>query len=360
MAKVLLTGVAGFICSHLATYLMEQGHEVWGVDDCSGGFESNVPKGVEWSKSSVNGLYGKGNCLPFGDEEWKIDFYRPFDAVYHLAAYAAELLSPHIPMFNYQNNLSESVALITACQNGLLRKGGRFVFTSSIAAYGHPISDTLLLPESAHCHPADPYGVSKLAVEHHLHTVAARWPDFEYTVFRPHNVISSHQNIADNYRNVAAIFVRQALRGEPLRVFGDGQQTRQFSHVKDVVLPIALAPFTQGTRNETFNVGNDEVYTVMDVAKEVIEALGLDKPGCTPYPIHHEPERGEVKHIQCSHAKLRRVFSEAGIPLPDPLPLKVMVRDLAQWAKTRPIPEVTPSPPIEVRDGLPPSWEVAK
>ncbi len=347
MARVLVTGGLGFIGSHLAEHLVGLGHNVHVIDDCSGGYLSNTPADAKVLQMSV-GKYCAW-ALKVGKE--------PYDHIYHLAAYAAELLSPHIPVFNYENNLMESVRLITACQNGLLRKAGRFVFTSSIAAYGHPISDTLLLPESAHCHPADPYGVSKLAVEHHLHTVAERWPDFEYTVFRPHNVVGSHQNIADNYRNVAAIFVRQALRGEPLRVFGDGQQTRQFSHVKDVVLPIALAPFTEGTKNETFNVGNDETYTVMDVASAVIDALALPQD----YPITHEPPRGEVRHITCSHAKLRRVFKEAGNPLPVCLPLKVMVRDLAQWAKgQKAIPEPTPFAGIEIEDGLPPSWKVAK
>ncbi len=123
-SKVLVTGVAGFIGSHVAAYLLKQGHAVVGLDDLSGGFEDHVPRGTQFVRGSVNdealvnGLFAE----------------HQFEYVFHLAAYAAEGLSHFIKRFNYTNNLLGSVNLINAAVNTGTVKC--FVFTSSIAVYG--------------------------------------------------------------------------------------------------------------------------------------------------------------------------------------------------------------------------------
>src|SRR6266550_1938765 len=256
MAVSLVTGAAGFIGSHVVDHCLRLGHRVVALDDLSGGFADNVPRGATFVKGSIldheliNTLFAEHG----------------FDYVYQLAAYAAEGLSHFIRRFNYNNNLIGSMNLIDAAVNNNVK---RFVFTSSIAVYG--AGQTPLTEDMAPI-PEDPYGVAKLAVEqdlkcaHHMFGLA-------YTIFRPHNVYGERQNIADKYRNVIGIFMNQILHGEPLSVFGDGLQTRAFSYVGDIAPIIARAPLEPAAINETFNIGADTPYTILQLAGEIGRAF---------------------------------------------------------------------------------------
>src|SRR5262249_11839402 len=148
------------------------------------------------------------------------------DYVFHLAAYAAEGLSPFIRSFNYQNNLVTTAALVSASVNYNVK---RFVFTSSIAVYGDQLPP---FDELTPRRPADPYGIAKAAAEDDL-ILASREFGLSYTIFRPHNVYGERQNLNDPFRNVIGIFMRQCLQGLPMTVFGDGEQLRAFSYVDD-------------------------------------------------------------------------------------------------------------------------------
>lgn len=338
--KILITGIAGFVGSHVADSCLSMGMDVYGIDDLSGGFEENVPAGVTFlpGSASVQARY----LRKAGHR---------FDAIYHLAAYAAEGLSHFIRSFNYNNNLIETVELVNESVLGLLEDGGRFVFTSSIAIYGHPNGDWPIT-ELVNPHPCDPYGISKLACEQDIAAAAEMWPDkFAYTVFRPHNVTGIRQNLADNYRNVVGIHLRQALKGEPLRIFGDGKQTRQFSDVSDVAPYIASCPLLPVTKNETYNIGGDTPCTVEYVAEEVRRAVWEECRIRVDAP-KFEDARKEVVHIECSHEKLRRDFGITKTPVT----LSESVAKMAAWAKDRVIPEPKPFAAIEVYEGLPPSW----
>src|SRR5438105_4726281 len=201
---VLVTGVAGFIGSHVGAHCVKLGMKVIGLDDLSGGFQENIPEGVVFVRGSVtdHGLISR----LFNEYQFKY--------VYHLAAYAAEGLSHFIRRFNYQTNLVGSINLINESVKSEVKC---FVFTSSIAVYGAgqtPMSETMT-PE-----PEDPYGVSKYAVELDLRA-AHRMFGLPYIVFRPHNVYGERQNIADRYRNVIGIFMNQVMQGQPMTVFGD-------------------------------------------------------------------------------------------------------------------------------------------
>ena len=143
--RALVTGVAGFIGAHVAEALLQRGWEVTGIDDLSGGRTENLPTGVDFIQRDC--------CEPM---DALFQDCRP-EAVIHLAAYAAEGLSHHIPNFNYHNNLVATSNILSSS----LKSGARhFVFTSSIAAYGHP-STTEPFDETTRCHPCDPYGVAK-------------------------------------------------------------------------------------------------------------------------------------------------------------------------------------------------------
>jgi UDP-glucose 4-epimerase len=328
--QVLVTGAAGFLGSHVADQCLALGMKVVATDDLSGGFRENVPAGAEW-------VQGDLRDPAFVASLWKD---RRFDTIYHLAAYAAEGLSHFIRRYNYQTNLVASVNLI----NQAVQHGARsFVFTSSIAVYGRgqaPMTEAMT-PE-----PEDPYGISKYAVELDLRAAHEMF-GLDFVVFRPHNVYGERQNIADRYRNVVGIFMNQVLQGRPMTVFGDGLQTRAFSHVDDVAPIIARAPLVPAATNQVFNVGADTPYTVQDLAREVAAAFGVEPR------LEHLAPRNEVVHAFSDHAKVRRVFDPSA-----PIDLATGIRRMAAWVRARgPARPVTFSD-IEVRKNLPASWLV--
>ena len=129
-----------------------------------------------------------------------------------------------------------------------------FVFTSSIAVYG---TKHMPMTEGMTPQPEDPYGISKYSVELDLQA-ANRQFGLNYIIFRPHNVYGEHQNIGDKYRNIIGIFMNQILRGQPLTIFGDGNQTRAFSYIDDVAPVIARSVMNREAYGQVFNVGGDQ------------------------------------------------------------------------------------------------------
>lgn len=330
--RAIVTGVAGFIGSHVADSLLSRGYCVLGIDDLSGGFRSNVPAAVEFEQLS---------CAEPLD-----DLFQDFcpDAVFHLAAYAAEGLSHHIPLFNYQNNVLGTVNVLTACQRAAVR---HFVFTSSIATYGHPVG-TGFFREQDGCHPCDPYGIAKLACEQHIQSAYNYFGGPSYTIFRPHNVYGPRQNISDPYRNVVGIFMRCGLHGQPFPIFGDGTQTRSFSYITPVAEAIAEAAAEPAAKNQIFNIGGDEPSGVLELAHAVAEVLDVDLQIETLEP------RNEVQHAHADHEKARKVFPRA---MSNSLGLREGLRKMAEHVRGEPVPAPTPCPAaIELPDRLPPRW----
>jgi UDP-glucose 4-epimerase len=316
--------------SHVADACLAQGMEVVATDDLSGGFIENVPAEATW----VEGDLRDGE---FVQSLWDDG---PFDYVYHLGAYAAEGLSHFIRAYNYRTNLEASVNLIN---QAILGSAKRFVFTSSIAVYG---AGQLPMTEDQAPEPEDPYGISKYAVELDL-AAAQRMFGLDYTIFRPHNVYGERQNIADPYRNVIGIFMNNILHGEPMPVFGDGLQTRAFSHIADVAPIIARSPLVAGARNEIFNIGADRAYTVFELAHMIADAFGVEPA------IVHLDARNEVVHAFSDHAKVQRVFGPG-----DPVGLDDGIARMAKWVQVCGPREQLEFPgEIEVMTKLPPSWQ---
>jgi UDP-glucose 4-epimerase len=290
--KVLVTGAAGFIGSHVAKSAAELGLQVIAIDDMSGGFWENVPQ-------HPNVLFFKGDCKDTAFVEKIFSKHGPFEYVYHLAAYAAEGLSHFIPSYNYRNNLVGSVEILNFA---IKDKVKCFVFTSSIAVYGSVPED---MREDVNPTPEDPYGVSKFAMELHLKS-AHEMHGMEYVIFRPHNVYGPNQNIADKYRNVVGIFMNEIIHDKPLTIFGDGEQSRSFSYIDDVAPIIAKAPLLPHARNHIFNVGADDSYTLNELATRVSRAMQV-KPN-----VVHLDARKEVVHSTVSNAKVRCFFGLSG------------------------------------------------
>lgn len=324
----LVTGGAGFIGSHVADSLLELGHQVLVLDDLSGGFVENVNPAATLVEGSITDAYLVDKLF----STHRIDY------VYHLAAYAAEGLSHFIRSYNYTNNLLGSINLIN---NALRQRCRCFVFTSSIAVYGAaqtPMHEAMT-PE-----PEDPYGISKYAVERDL-MAANHLFGIDFIIFRPHNVYGERQNIGDPYRNVIGIFMNQILQGLPCTIFGDGTQTRAFTHIADVAPVIARSVCYPAAYNQIFNVGADVPYSVNQMAREVQAAMGKDTGTV------HLPARNEVLHAFSDHSKSREVFgTTASITLAEGL------RRMAEWVKKAGTRQGKPFDKIEVDRELPPSW----
>jgi UDP-glucose 4-epimerase len=327
---VLVTGAAGFIGSHLVDDLLEMGFDVLALDDLSGGYQDNVNPAATFIEGSttdhdyINQLFEQ---------------YRP-KYVYHLAAYAAEGLSHFIRRFNYTNNLISSVNLLNAAVNF---GAEHYVFTSSIAVYG---SAPPPMTEDMTPQPEDPYGIAKYAVEQDLKLA---WEMFKlpYTIFRPHNVYGERQNVADRYRNAIGIFMNQIMQNKPLTVFGDGEQSRGFTYIKDITPVLAQAPVNPDARNQIFNLGADTAVSI----NQLIDAVG-NVMGTTPEK-RYLPARHEVVHAYAIHQKVRDAFD---LPADSETSLADGLAKMWPWVQEHGARKTPKFGDIEVPKNLPGIW----
>ena len=272
--KVLITGVAGLLGSRLADWLVETYPEieVVGIDDLSGGYKENINEKVEfWQMNLVT--HPIENCFEV----------HKFDYVFHFAAYAAEGLSPFIRQYNYENNLVATARIVNQCIKHDVK---RLVFTSTLAVYGHGyggIFDENQIPK-----PIDPYGVAKYGCEMDIQ-IAGEQHGLDWCIIRPHNVYGIKQNIWDKYRNVLGIWMYQHLNGEPMTIFGDGEQTRAFSYIDDIVEPLWNSAIRPEASKEIINLGGVEEWSINDANNILKKIIGSGE-------VIYKEGRHEVKH----------------------------------------------------------------
>ena len=278
--KIFITGIAGFLGSHLADRMIELGHEVAGNDTLIGGYIQNVP-----DKATFFNI----DCC---DLDKMVGAISGSDVVIHAAATAHEGLSVFSPSFITKNIFEASVATISAAvQCGVKR----FVYCSSMARYGNI---TIPFHESDTPKPTDPYGVAKLAGEEVL-KILGETHGMEWNVAVPHNIVGARQRYDDPFRNVMSIMINRNLQGKPSIVYGDGLQTRCFSHVDDCVFCLEKLALDPNIVSEIVNIGPDEgVITIKDLAEIIAEELDFNEP-----PIFLPDRPREVKHASCSAEK---------------------------------------------------------
>jgi UDP-glucose 4-epimerase len=240
------------------------------------------------------------------------------DILLHFAAYAAEGLSPFIRNFNYRNNLICSANLINEC----IAHDTKFIFTSSMAVYGEQEPP---FTEDKRPQPIDPYGIAKYAVECDLKLAHEQF-GLRYNIVRPHNVLGIYQNIWDKYRNVIGIFIRKTLNGEPILVYGDGEQTRAFSDIKYYMEP--FDKLLTDYDGEIFNIGADKHFTLNEVA-QAVQSIG--KKYGYEVPIEHGEPRHEVKHAYCDHTKAKTMLD-----FRDGTNLNELIESMFVWAMKQP------------------------
>jgi UDP-glucose 4-epimerase len=308
--KIFVTGCAGLLGSNYTRHLLANGHEVVGIDDLSGGYKSFVPKGEKFTFAKLN-LENRKKVSELFEE------HKP-DVLYHFAAYAAEGLSPFIRNYNYRNNLICSANLINEC----ITHKVKIIFTSTMAVYGDQQAP---FTEDKIPQPIDPYGIAKYAVEVDLRVSKEQF-GLRYSIVRPHNVLGIYQNIWDRYRNAIGIFIRRTLNGEPMLVYGDGEQTRAFSDIKYYMEPFDM--LMDEFDGEIFNIGADKYFTLNEAAETVKKVA--EKYGYNPRIEHVQP-RHEVKHAYCDHTKAKTLLN-----FKDETKLEELIDSMFIWAMKQP------------------------
>ena len=304
--SILITGVAGLIGSRLSDWIIENtDYEVIGVDDLSGGYEENIHEEVIFYKQDVaDGI------------EKIFETHNP-EYVYHMAAYAAEGLSPFIRKYNYRNNLLATAEVINNC---IKYNTTRLVFTSTLAVYG---KGTPPFHENDDLQPIDPYGVAKYAAEMDIQ-IAGEQHGLDWCIIRPHNVYGTKQNLWDKYRNVLGIWMYQHLNSEPITIFGDGEQTRAFSYIDNCLEPLWKAAILPEASNEIINLGGIKEYTINEISDVLMEVMaGGEK-------VYLEA-RHEVKYAYPTYQKSIDILGYKEV-----ISLKQGLKNMWEWAQMQP------------------------
>jgi UDP-glucose 4-epimerase len=323
--RAFITGIAGFLGSVLAEHLQEQGHYVSGCDNLSAGDQRNVPQGI---------TYTLADCREALD-------LRGFDVVYHCAAHPHEGLSVFSPRTICSSIYEASVSVFSSAAAAGVK---RVVFCSSMSRYG---DNPVPFFEEQAANPRDPYAIAKVAAEETL-KVLAKTHGFEHVIAVPHNIVGRNQKYDDPFRNVAAIMANRMLLGMQPIVYGDGQQTRCFSDVRDVISILGRLGTHPGADGQTFNLGPDEgVTTIESMGRTLAAIVGVD---WNPLRLPDRP--CEVKHAHCSSDKIRTWFNyETRFDLGD------MLVSLVNHIKSRGPSEFDYYLPVEiVNDKTPKFW----
>jgi UDP-glucose 4-epimerase len=287
MKKVLITGVAGFMGSHLADAFIKKGYSVVGIDNLIGGFLDNVPSQVDFYN------------LDLDDLSLIEDKFAGVDLVIHAACTAYEGLSVFSPSLIVRNTVQITVNVMSACMKNNVPK---IVYLSSMARYGSqkitPFTEDMIP------NPQDPYGIAKYSSELLIKNIAETH-GMSYVILVPHNIIGPRQKYDDPFRNVASIMINRLLQGKPPIIYGDGSQTRCFTFMNDVTNPLMRACESDVVDGMVINVGPDEeVITINELANNIMNLMGIVVP-----PIYMPARPQEVKSASCSADRARQLLS---------------------------------------------------
>lgn len=295
--NILVTGAAGFIGSHIVDALTKRGHYVVGIDNLSGGEVSNIETPFSRNGLQLMDCANVAGLTPVFETGL-------FDTVVHCAANAREGASQFQPYSVTHNNAHAYAAVLSTA----IRFGVQNVICfSSMAVYGR---QTPPFTEETPMRPVDVYGCNKCLMEQ-MTSILASVHGFSYVIIRPHNVFGERQRMTDKFRNVVAIMMNRILRGEPIFIYGDGEQTRAFSYIDDS-LPSFIRAIENcgedGLRDTTINIGGQQAISINALARVIMHAMGA----VADYPIEFYVDRPlEVKHAFTSYEKSQRLLQYA-------------------------------------------------
>jgi len=311
--RVLITGGAGFIGGHIAELLLERAYEVIVLDNLATGSLSNLPHGVRFVEGDTSDLEMLDRIA-----------VRGLDAVLHIAGQASIRLSFADPAADLNVNTLGTIRVLQAC---LKHHIPRLLYASSMVIYGGaPQTPT---PETAPPEPVSYYAITKYAGERYVHATALR-PDlgfgFNVTSFRMFNVYGPRQSLTNAYQGVFAIFVGNVLRGEPIRIYSDGQQSRDFVHVTDVAHAWVDAIDNPASFGQVINLGTGHPTSVNQLADLVLQAFGHTR---ATYPIEYHPTHADEMRV--SAADITRAAQLLGWS--PRIPVEVGMPQTIDWAR---------------------------
>ena len=290
---ILVTGGAGFIGSNLVDALLARGYAVRVLDNFSTGKRSNLPEA-----SALEVIEGD-----VADSAAVQRAVRGCRAVVHLAAVASVQASVDDPAGTHQSNLIGTLNLCEAMRAEGVR---RVVFASSAAVYGNN-GEGEAIDENTPKAPLTPYAADKLASEHYL-DFYRRQHGLEPVVFRFFNVFGPRQDPSSPYSGVISIFTERAQKGLPIAVFGDGEQTRDFIYVGDLVMVLMQALEVERPEEGAVNVGLNRATSLNQLLDAIAEVLGG-----LPEVTRQAARSGDIRHSRANNARLLQRFR-----LPDP------------------------------------------
>lgn len=284
--KLLVTGGAGFIGSHLTERLLTEGHAVRVLDNLSTGRRENLPSDpkLEFVEGDIRGPAATNAVAGV-------------EAIYHLAAVASVQASVEDPRGTHESNFTGTLNLLEAARQHHVR---RFIYASSAAVYG----DNAELPvsEEATPRPLTPYAADKLAGEHYLGFYGRKY-GLAGTAFRFFNVYGPRQDPSSPYSGVISIFVDRMRQNRAVTIFGDGRQTRDFVYVGDLAELLGSALTNQDSFGQVLNVGRGVECSLLELLAELEKLVGKS------IERRHEPARiGDIRHSRARVAHLRQVF----------------------------------------------------
>ncbi|UHQ95403.1 NAD-dependent epimerase/dehydratase family protein [Haloterrigena alkaliphila] len=277
---VLVTGGAGFIGSHLVEALTPH-NDVRVLDNFSSGDRAYLPEDV----TVVEGDIGDPIALQ--------QAARGVDIIFHHAAMVSVSRSVDAPRQSNETNLDASLLVLEQAR----QEDARVVAASSAAVYGHP--DELPVSESAATEPTSPYGIQKLALDQYARRYAELY-DLETVALRYFNAYGPRQQ--GPYSGVISTFLEQARAGEPITIEGDGQQTRDFVHVSDIVQANLQAATTDAV-GEAYNIGTGTRTSIEELAETIKAATDSSSP-----IVHHDPRPGDIRHSGADISKAKRTL----------------------------------------------------
>ncbi|MDP3741432.1 MAG: SDR family oxidoreductase [bacterium] len=253
MAKLLVTGGAGFIGSNLTDRLIQHGHEVVVIDNFSTGKKENLNQNAKFINSDIS------------DYKTIAPHFEGVEAVFHTAALARIQPSIKDPLAANETNVTGTLNVLWAAKNSGVKK---FIYSASSSCYGPQPAANFPLKETLPKHPGSPYALQKLVGEMYCELFSQLY-DLSTVVLRYFNVYGPRQITEGAYAAVVGIFLKQKQEGKPMTITGDGQQRRDFTHVSDVVEANILSWKKNIAGAEAFNIGRGSNHSINEVAQLV-------------------------------------------------------------------------------------------
>lgn len=283
--RYLVTGGAGFLGSALANRLAYDGHQVHVLDDLSHGSRTNLDPSIPFTEGDVDNIPLLWSLL------------QDVDCVYHLAAKVSVAESLLHPRDYTRINVGGTVSLMEAVRDTGVQ---RVVFTSSGAIYGRQYPQPV--HEETHPNPDSPYAVSKWAAEQYIHTIGALW-QIETVALRIFNAYGPRQSLPASHAPVVPRFLKQALTGGSVVIFGDGRQTRDFIFVTDVVAALIEAATARNINRQIINVGSGQETSINDLVAVIEQVTGKEVNR-----LYNREKEGGVPHLAADISRAQRLL----------------------------------------------------